>query len=36
MRTNMDALVIESFVFEKLQQAPVVGDESWRTEFVLD
>jgi carbamoyltransferase len=36
MRTNMDALVVESFVFEKPEQAPVVGDESWRTEFVLD
>jgi carbamoyltransferase len=36
MRTNMDALVVECFVFEKPEQAPVVGDESWRTEFVLD
>ena len=36
MRTNMDALVLENFVLEKSEQAPVVEDESWRKEFVLD
>src|SRR5205814_9079846 len=36
MRTNMDALVLESFVLEKPHQAPIAGDESWRSEFVLD
>jgi carbamoyltransferase len=36
MRTHMDALVLESFIFEKAEQPPVVDDESWRQEFVLD
>ena len=36
MRTDMDVLVLENFVLEKSEQAPVVEDESWRTEFVLD
>jgi carbamoyltransferase len=36
MRTNMDALVLESFILEKADQAPVVEDEAWRGEFVLD
>jgi carbamoyltransferase len=36
MRTNMDALVLEQFVLEKPQQAPVPADESWRAEFALD
>jgi len=36
MRTNMDALVIENFIFVKDEQAPLVADESWRSEFVLD
>lgn len=35
-RTNMDALVIENFVFERTPSMPVVKDESWREEFVLD
>jgi carbamoyltransferase len=29
MRTNMDALVLENFVLEKVEQAPLVEDESW-------
>jgi carbamoyltransferase len=36
MRTDMDALVVENFVFEKADQTPIEADESWRTEFVLD
>jgi carbamoyltransferase len=36
MRTDMDVLVLENFVLEKTEQAPVVEDESWRKEFVLD
>ncbi|OFV92131.1 MAG: hypothetical protein A3G76_14705 [Acidobacteria bacterium RIFCSPLOWO2_12_FULL_65_11] len=36
MRTNMDALVLENFILEKVEQAPLVEDDSWRKEFVLD
>jgi carbamoyltransferase len=36
MRTDMDVLVLENFVFEKSEQAPVSEDESWKSEFVLD
>jgi carbamoyltransferase len=36
MRTDMDVLVLENFILEKHEQAPVVEDESWRKEFVLD
>jgi len=36
MRTNMDVLVLENFLFLKEEQAPVSEDESWKTEFVLD
>jgi len=36
MRTNMDALVLENFILEKAEQAPVVEDDAWRREFVLD
>src|SRR2546423_10876288 len=36
MRTNMDALVLESFVLEKPQPAPIAVDDAWRSEFVLD
>ena len=36
MRTNMDVLVLESFVLVKAEQAPAADDESWRKEFVLD
>jgi carbamoyltransferase len=36
MRTNMDALVLESFVLDKAEQAPIEDDNAWRTEFVLD
>jgi hypothetical protein len=32
----MDAIVLEQFVLEKAQQAPVAEDESWRAEFALD
>ena len=36
MRTDMDVLVLENFILLKSEQAPVVEDESWRKEFVLD
>jgi carbamoyltransferase len=36
MRTDMDVLVLENFILEKHEQAPVEEDESWRKEFVLD
>jgi len=36
MRTNMDVLVLESFILEKSDQAPIADDESWKKEFVLD
>jgi carbamoyltransferase len=36
MRTDMDVLVLENFILLKTEQAPVVRDESWQKEFVLD
>jgi carbamoyltransferase len=36
MRTDMDALVLEHYLLLKTDQAPIVQDESWRKEFVLD
>ena len=36
MRTNMDVLVLENFILEKAEQAPMTEDTSWREEFVLD
>jgi len=37
MRTEMDALVVENFVFDKADQTPLAGDDQrWRTEFALD
>ena len=36
MRTNMDVLVMETFILEKAEQAPMVDDRAWREEFVLD
>jgi carbamoyltransferase len=36
MRTDMDALVLENFILEKSDQAPLAVDESWKKEFVLD
>ena len=36
MRTDMDALVLENVILLKSEQAPIVEDESWRREFVLD
>jgi carbamoyltransferase len=36
MRTNMDVLVLGSFILDKAEQAPLAADESWREEFVLD
>jgi carbamoyltransferase len=36
MRTDMDVLVLESFVLEKSEQAPAQGGVEWREEFVLD
>ncbi len=36
MRTDMDVLVLENFILEKSEQTPIVEDDSWRKEFVLD
>jgi carbamoyltransferase len=36
MRTELDALVLESFVLDKAEQPPVPVDEGWREEFTLD
>ena len=36
MRTDIDALVVENFVFDKADQAPLTGDQDWRSEFALD
>ena len=36
MRTDMDALVLENVILLKSEQTPIVEDESWRKEFVLD
>jgi carbamoyltransferase len=36
MRTDMDVLVLENFVLLKSEQTPIVQDDSWRKEFVLD
>jgi carbamoyltransferase len=35
-RTNMDALVLETFILEKAPGQTPVQDDSWRAEFVLD
>jgi carbamoyltransferase len=36
MRTDIDVLVLESFIFMKADQAAIAADQSWRREFVLD
>ena len=36
MRTEMDALVLESFVLHKRDQAPVADAGDWQKEFALD
>ena len=36
MRTNMDALVLENFILDKADQAPIAPDDSWRHEFAPD
>src|SRR5215510_11582814 len=36
MRTEMDALVLESFILHKADQAPMAESSDWRQEFVLD
>jgi carbamoyltransferase len=36
MRTDMDLLVLESYLLEKSAQPKLADDESWRTEFALD
>jgi carbamoyltransferase len=36
MRTEMDALVLESFILHKADQAPMTETDDWRQEFVLD
>jgi carbamoyltransferase len=36
MRTNMDVLVLENFILERIAQPKREEDESWKKEFVLD
>jgi carbamoyltransferase len=36
MRTNIDVLVLENYVLEKGDQAPLQDDGAWKQEFVLD
>jgi len=36
MRTDMDLLVLENFLLEKVVQPKSTEDESWKTEFALD
>jgi len=36
MRTEMDALVRETFVLDKAEQPPAPADAGWREEFTLD
>jgi carbamoyltransferase len=36
MRTEMDALVIGSFVLRKADQPPLGDDVDWRRQFELD
>jgi len=36
MRTDMDALVIENFVFLKTEQPAVAEGDAWQKEFALD
>lgn len=36
MRTEMDALVLETFLLERAQQPPPPADEDWRQTFQLD
>ena len=36
MRTEMDTLVLETFVLNKVDQKPLEKDSDWRGEFELD
>jgi carbamoyltransferase len=36
MRTNIDVLVLESFILVKSEQKALAEDESWKQELVLD
>ncbi|MGH7263834.1 MAG: carbamoyltransferase C-terminal domain-containing protein, partial [Candidatus Rokuibacteriota bacterium] len=36
MRTEMDVLVLENCVLQKVHQKPLAGDTDWRSEFELD
>jgi len=36
MRTEMDYLVLETFLLEKHEQPKLEGDSNWKTEFQLD
>jgi carbamoyltransferase len=36
MRTEMEALVLESYILHKADQAPMTESSDWRQEFVLD
>jgi carbamoyltransferase len=36
MRTEMDVLVLENYIINKIDQKPLEADVDWRKEFVLD
>ncbi|MCB9503746.1 MAG: carbamoyltransferase [Deferribacteres bacterium] len=36
MRTNMDYLILENYLLDKRQQAPLENDTDWQKEFELD
>ena len=36
MRTNMDHLVLGSFLLDKKEQPPLREDVDWRTQYELD
>jgi carbamoyltransferase len=36
MRTEMDYLVLGSFILDKKEQKPLNGDSDWKKEFELD
>ena len=36
MRSNIDALVIEDYLFLKEEQDPIENDDNWRNEYELD
>ena len=36
MRTEMDYLVLGSFILSKIDQSPFIENENWMQEFTLD